>query len=251
MTYRKKKNYLQQDIGRFEFLKAMFLGVLLVVGIAYLFYGTIFAAILLSPYIYWHMRSWKVDLVRKRQQNFRGQFKEAIQSISAALSVGYSVENALREATADLETVYAEDELIIQEMQFMVRQVQMNVTVEKVLQDFAIRMKDEDVHTFVTVFTMAKRSGGDTMEIIRDAARQMGDKIDVEREIVTILAARKLEFRIMTLIPLGMIVYLRLSFPEFFQVLYGNLLGVVIMTVCLLIYLLAYLSGKKIVEIEV
>ena len=151
----------------------------------------------------------------------------------------------------DLETVYSEEELIIQEMQFMVRQVQMNMTVEKVLQDFAIRMKDEDVHTFVTVFTMAKRSGGDTMEIIRDAARQMGDKIDVEREIVTILAARKLEFRIMTLIPLGMIVYLRLSFPEFFQVLYGNLLGIVVMTVCLLIYLLAYLSGKKIVEIEV
>lgn len=251
MNYREKKNFWRLDFKKFERGKAWLVGIGLVVGVSYLFYGTLLISILLSPYLYWHMKSWKADLARKRQQEFRGQFKEAIQSISAALSVGYSVENAIREATADLETVYPKETLIIREMQFMVRQVQMNIPVETVLQDFALRMEDEDVHTFVTVFTMAKRSGGDSMEIIRDAVRQMGDKIDVEREIVTILAAKKLEFRIMTMIPLGMIVYLRMSFPEFFQVLYGNLLGVVVMTVCLMIYLLAYMSGKKIVEIEV
>ena len=251
MNYREKKNFWRLAFKKFERGKAWLVGIGLVVGVSYLFYGTLLTSILLSPYLYWHMKSWKADLARKRQQEFRGQFKEAIQSISAALSVGYSVENAIREATADLETVYSKETLIIREMQFMVRQVQMNIPVETVLQDFALRMEDEDVHTFVTVFTMAKRSGGDSMEIIRDAVRQMGDKIDVEREIVTILAAKKLEFRIMTMIPLGMIVYLRMSFPEFFQVLYGNLLGVVVMTVCLIIYLLAYVSGKKIVEIEV
>jgi len=89
------------------------------------------------------------------------------------------------------------------------------------------------------------------LEMIRNTVRQMGEKIDVEREIETILAAKKMEFHIMTLIPFGMIAYLKVSFPEFIQVLYGNLFGVVVMTVCLAIYVVSYEMGKRIVEIEV
>ena len=55
----------------------------------------------------------------------------------------------------------------------------------------------------------------------------------------------------MSIIPMGMICYLKISFPEFMEVLYGNLLGVFIMTICLLVYLAAYEIGKRIIEIEV
>ena len=65
------------------------------------------------------------------------------------------------------------------------------------------------------------------------------------------MAAKKLEFRIMSAIPIAMICYLKMSFPSFMEVLYGNLMGIVIMTVCLLIYVIAFEFGKKIVEIEV
>ena len=55
----------------------------------------------------------------------------------------------------------------------------------------------------------------------------------------------------MTMIPLAMIVYLKLCFPEFLDVLYGNVVGIVIMSICLAIYLIAYEIGKRMVEIEV
>ena len=79
----------------------------------------------------------------------------------------------------------------------------------------------------------------------------MGEKIDVEREIHTVISAKKMELRIMSVIPFAMIVYLRLSFPEFLSVLYGNVAGIIIMSVCLAIYLVSYEVGKRIVEIEV
>ena len=41
------------------------------------------------------------------------------------------------------------------------------------------------------------------------------------------------------------------SFPEFLDVLYGNVAGVIIMSICLLVYLVAYEMGRRIVEIEV
>ena len=89
------------------------------------------------------------------------------------------------------------------------------------------------------------------LEIIRNAVRQMSEKIDVEREITTLMSAKKMEFKIMTMIPMAMILYMKISFPQFFDVLYGNILGVVIMSACLLVYFVAYEVGKRIVEVEV
>lgn len=251
MKYKRKKSYWQQDIRKYEYLLALVKGILLIGMISYLFYGTWICTILFSPYLIWYIKSWEKQLVKKKQTKFRLQFKEAIQSLSAALNVGYSVENAMRETIKDLKGIYKKDDIILREFAYMIRQLQMNVSVETVLQDFAQRTADEDVQTFVTVFNMAKRSGGDTLEIIRNAVRQMGEKIDVEREITTLVSGKKLELKIMTMIPLGMVLYMKLSFPEFLDVLYGNVAGVIIMTICLLVYLVAYEMGRRIVEIEV
>lgn len=251
MKYKRKKNYWQQDMRKIEYLKAFLQGVGILLAVSYLFYGTWICVILFSPYLIRYIRSWEKQTIKKKQAAFRLQFKEAIQSISAGLNVGYSVENAMREASRDLRGMYRKDERILQELSYMIRQIQMNMTAELALQEFATRTGDEDVQTFVTVFNIAKRSGGDTMEMIRNAVRQMGEKIDVEREIQTMISAKKTELRIMTIIPFAMIAYLRLSFPELIRVLYGNVAGILIMSVCLLIYLLSYEMGKRIVEIEV
>ena len=251
MRYKRKKNYWRQDIRKIEYLRALLQGSVMILVVSYLFYGTWICAILFSPYLIRYMRSWEKQTMKKRQQAFRLQFKEAIQSLSAGLNVGYSVENALREVCKDLKGMYRKDETILKELAYMIHQMQMNVTAETALQDFAARTQDEDVQTFVTVFNMAKRSGGDAMEIIRNVVRQMGEKIDVEREIHTVISAKKMELRIMSVIPFAMIVYLRLSFPEFLSVLYGNVAGIIIMSVCLAIYLVSYEVGKRIVEIEV
>jgi len=234
-----------------EYLRAFLQGILIIFVVSYLFYGRWICTILFSPYLIRYIKSWEKQTMKKRQEAFRLQFKEAIQSISAGLNVGCSVENALREAHKDLRAMYSKDEMILKELSYMIRQMQMNVTAETALEEFAARTGDEDVQTFVTAFNLAKRSGGDTMEIIRNVVRQMGEKIDVEREIQTVISAKKMELRIMAVIPFAMIVYLRLSFPEFLSVLYGNMAGIIIMSVCLAIYLVAYEVGKRIVDIEV
>ena len=149
------------------------------------------------------------------------------------------------------QVIKKKDELIIREFRYMVRQLDVNFTIEKVLQEFSERTKEEDVQTFVTIFVMAKRSGGDMIGIIRNTVQQMSEKADIRREIGTIIASKKLEFKVMSAIPFGMICYMKFSFPEFMGILYGNVAGVVIMTICFLGYVIAYEAGKRIVEIEV
>ena len=88
-------------------------------------------------------------------------------------------------------------------------------------------------------------------KVIQKVARMVGDKIDVKKEIEATLAAKKSEQMIMSLMPVGIIAYLKLTSPGFLDTLYGNPFGVCTMTVCLGIYAAAYWMGKKIVDIEV
>ena len=251
MRFKIKKNYWQQDIRRRDYLLATLVGVLAILMISYLFYGTCLCAILLSPYLIYFLKSWEKQWIEKRKNMFQLQFKEAVQALATALNVGYSVENAMREVLKDLQVIYKKDELIIREFRYMVRQLDVNFTIEKVLQEFSERTKEEDVQTFVTIFVMAKRSGGDMIGIIRNTVQQMSEKADIRREIGTIIASKKLEFKVMSAIPFGMIGYMKFSFSEFMGILYGNVAGVVIMTICFLGYVIAYEGGKRIVEIEV
>ena len=251
MRYKKQKNYWQQDIQLNEYLLALFQGGSLIIIVSYLFYGTFLGAILLSPYLFRYIKSWEKQVIKKKKRIFQLQFKELISSLEVALSVGYSMENAMREAIKELKKFYKGEELILKELEYMIRQQQLNIPIETVWQEFAKRTKEEHVQTFSTAFVMAKRSGGDTLEIIRNVVRQMCEKIDVERDIDTLMAAKKMEFRIMSAIPFGMILYLRISFPDLLRVLYGNTVGMLIMSICLGIYVLAYEFGKRIVEIEV
>ena len=88
-------------------------------------------------------------------------------------------------------------------------------------------------------------------KVIQKVARMVGDKIDVKKEIEATLAAKKSEQMIMSLMPAGIIAYLKLTSPGFLDTLYGNPFGICAMTVCLGIYGTAYWLGRKIVDIEV
>lgn len=191
------------------------------------------------------------ETCRKKESAFARQFKEAILTVSSALNTGYSVENAFRETKKELLLIYPEDARISKELQIVVRQLRLQVPVEQALEEFAGRVDLEDLRSFTAVFFAAKRSGGDMLAIIKDTAAQIGDKIDVKREIETILAAKQYEFRVMSAVPYVIIGYMTLSFPEFMGTLYGNLAGTGVMTVCLLIYVGAYYLGLKIIRIEV
>ncbi len=251
MKYKKHKSYWQQDIRKREYLRIFLEGMTLVFVLSYVFYGTLWAVPFLSPLLIGYFSIRNLELIKKKQSQFRLQFKNAIQSLSAALHVGYSAENAMRETYRELQLLYQKEERILVEFRHMIHQLDMNMALEGILSAFAKRTMDEEVRLFVTVFSMAKRSGGDMIAIIRSAIGRMTEQVEMEQDMQTTIAAKKLEFQIMTVIPIGILLYMKVGFPEFLDVLYGNVTGVLLMSVCLIVYLVTYLLGRRIVEVEV
>lgn len=219
--------------------------------LAYLFYNSWIAAIALIPVGVLYFQQWRKECCDKKEGEFRVQFRDAMQIMASSLKAGYSVENAIRSTEKDLRTLFKEESRIRAEFEQMIHKLDMNRTAEQVLWEFARRVKQEDTEDFATVFTTAKRMGGDSIAILKSSIQMIGEKIDAEREIQTMLAAKRLEFQVMCVIPLGMVLYMRFAFPEFLSVLYGSLQGTIMMSVCLFVYSVAYWMGRKMIHIEV
>lgn len=197
------------------------------------------------------MNNKRKDLIKQRKWQFTLEFKDGILSLSNSLSVGYSIENAFLEAIGELSVIYSKDSYIIREFQSIVVRLKRNETIEDILSDLARRCDIEDISIFVEVFITAKRTGGDIMKIIRATSQSISDKIEVKREIKTLVAAKELEVKIMCAMPAAIIAYMWMFSPEFLNPMYHNLLGIGIMTIVLILYFGAYTLARHMIVIEV
>ena len=87
----------------------------LLAAVAYLFYESAIAFFALLPFGVWYFLRWEAECIGRKQREFQEQFREAVQSISASMRVGYSVENAVKETKRDLSLLYKEDSAIQRE----------------------------------------------------------------------------------------------------------------------------------------
>lgn len=251
MTSKIQKSLWLQDIRKSEYAAGIAEWILILAAVLYLFYESFLPVVFLIPISWIYVKEWLEDTAKKKEEEFRIQFRDSIQAMSSALKAGYSVENAIREVEREIAPLYGHDTRIRREFKIMAGQLEMNAPAEQVLREFSGRVCQEDVESFVNVFAAAKQRGGDGIEIIRNSVKIISGKIDTEKEIQVMLAAKKMEFNIMCVIPFGIILYMKLTFREFIGILYGNLTGAAVMSFCLFLYLLAYRLGKKMIKIEV
>ncbi|MFR8165233.1 MAG: type II secretion system F family protein [Enterocloster sp.] len=190
------------------------------------------------------------DLKRRRKEALKLQFKDAILSAASGLNAGYSVEMPLplhwRKWTGFMGRIHD-----IQELRLILAKTRMNRAFGEALGDFARRSGLEDIQNFSEVFLAARKSGGELVRIIARTAEIIAEKIRIQEDIMTATAARRMEQRIMSAIPLLIVFYIELTSPGFFDLLYGTAAGRVVMTVCLGIYLGACSLSKRILEIRI
>lgn len=244
-------DYSDYIFSRREWILYLTEGSLLVGVISYFFYQSLWAALFLSPIFVIFIKVKKRELAKKRRLEINMQFKDAVLSVSANQRAGYSVENAFREAYKDMAMLYGKNSPICQELSYIIKGLDNNIILERLLYDFGCRSHVPDILQFADVFLIAKRGGGNMTEIIAGTADVIEQKITVDKEIQVLLSSKKMEQKIMNIIPFLIIFYISLTSKGFFDVLYHNVIGIAVMTVCLVIYLTAFIISRKLVEIEV
>lgn len=219
--------------------------------VAYVFYRSVIVFLLvLVPGLVFLLRRKKKVLLRRQKEELNLQFKEMMHAVIAGLQAGYSIENAFTHAYQDICLLYGKQSLMAKELYHLTMELRNNRNIEDVLTDFAARCQVADIRDFAEVFHIAKKSGGNLVGILKNTADIISDKIEVKREITTMISAKRLEQRIMDIVPFAIILYIDVSSPGFFDGMYHNPVGIAIMTVLLAVYLAAYLMAEKIIHIE-
>lgn len=226
-------------------------GILYLALLSFVFYRSVWVFLVFLPVGVCYPLFIRKELRKKRMEALTVQFKDAILSVASGLNAGLSVENAFAASLEEVNRIYGENSMMSEEIRLMFYKTRMNRTFEEALEDFARRSGLDDVRSFSDVFLAARKSGGELMKIIARSAEIIGEKIRIQEDIITATAAKRMEQKIMSAIPVLIVFYIEFTSPGFFQVLYTTLAGRVIMTVCLSIYLGACWLAKMILEIGV
>ncbi len=219
--------------------------------IAWLFYRSLAAFALLLPFGCLFLGPVRRYLGEKQRQQLRSQFMVGMQMVCTALRAGYAIENTFKEVRKELEGMYGPEAPAVREFTLIVNKVSLNYPIEALLMDLGKRSGVEDMLSFAEVFTAARRSGGDLLQIIGNTISAIERKEETAGEIRAVLAGKEMELNIMSMAPLAIMGYIQLTSPDFLAALYGNLTGRIVMTACLLVYAAAFLWGRKILDIEI
>ncbi len=186
----------------------------------------------------------------KEKAKRANEFKEFLSLVAASLQTGYSLERALTQAETEMKKLF-EKSSIYKYIHVMNQKIAINTQVEKAFNEFAISLGLEEAESLAEIISYAKKTGGDYGKHIKNSAIKIEEKIQVKQEIETITTAKRLELKVMSLMPMGIISYIAISSNEFVAPLYGNPVGILVMTGCLLVYGAMIVLGRKIIDIHV
>ncbi len=195
------------------------------------------------------MPSIRVSLLNRRGKKLRKQFVDLLEALTTLLASGSTVNDAFRSAVVDLQNHYQQTDMIIIEISEINNGVMNGFTLEEMLIDFGKRSDNRDILSLANVISNCNRLGGDFKSVIRRTRDVISDKIEIEEEIATKLSSNKLQLNAMTLMPIVLVGLLKLSSSSFAENL-SSLIGVVVTTIALVLFVVAYFWGQKIVRIS-
>jgi len=261
-------NYDVYIMGPIE--KALyFLGAFIVgAAVAYLFYGGLAKDIYGDPttktYIlnivictvvgliagYLFIPSRTKSIILKRKNELKRQFRVLLDTLTTSIGSGKSVYDSFVTAYDDLAVIYSADDYIMQELKIIRRGLTNNIAIEDLLVNFGERSGIDDIISFAGVFETCSKRGGNMKDIIRSIQQILGDKLNVEEGITTVLSSSAMEQNIMMVMPILIVGLIKLS-DEDFAAKFTTGSGIAATTIGVICFVAAYIMGKKIMKIKV
>ena len=172
----------------------------------------------------------------KKEECIRSEFKEILLSVASSIHTGYAVENAFFDAVDVLKNMYGERSVLMGDIREMNRQVSMHISVEKAFMDIVKKYPIDEIESFGEIFLYTKRLGGGYAKYLKDTADRLEERITLKDELNSMIAQKKLELSIMSIMPMAILVYMKLTGGSFLEPLYHNAPGIILMMICLGIY---------------
>ena len=191
---------------------------------------------------------YRNKLLKKRSNDLRLQFRDMLESLSNSYTVGMTANRAFHTAYNDMCLEHGKDSYIAKEI-YLICSMHDNqgIEIKDMLDDFAKRSGIDDIKSFSSVFTVSSNLAGNIAQVVRDTRDMIGEKIEVEMEIQTMVTGQKSQLNILAIMPILMSVL-----TKSFNTSGGSsFLVILVKMAALIMFVFAYWLGTKIVDIKV
>lgn len=228
---------------------AIYVGI--ITCLSYLFYDSVLGFAVMLPFFFLYLKYKKESYYRNYKEELDREFLKSLQSMTASLAAGFSPENAFVKTQKDMSKMFGNKSVIYKELAILNRQVSCGISIEEALNELAKRTDSKRIKEFALIFSVSNISGGDFTKVISSCVDIMNLANEVREEARVLIRGKQYEQRIMSVIPIGILLYLRMSSGSFISILYHNAVGIIVMTICLLVYIASIFISETIIRIEV
>ena len=250
-----QKNYLidykTYKLTKKDFLIESLKALVFIALVSYAFYRSLILFFILSPISFIYPFFTIDKLAEKRRNKLLLEFKDTIYIIATFLSAGYSSENSFKNSIKEILYLYGQKSLMSKEIINICNGLNIGKTIENGLDNFSKRTGISDIEDFCEVYNIAKKKGYNLTKVINNTCEIIREKIQISQDILATTAQKRFEQNIMSFVPFFIIIYLNLTSKGFLGSLYTTLFGRIIMSICLVIYIVSYKISQKILDIEI
>lgn len=190
---------------------------------------------------------YKKKLLKDRKKELRIQFRDLLESLSNSFTVGKTASGAFENAYGDMVAEYGEKSYIAQEILLICETYKnQGIEIKELLKDFSNRSGIDDINSFAGVFDVTTDLGGNIAKVICETRDVISDKIEVELEIQTMVTGQQNQLNTLMIMPLVMSLLTRM-----FGSTADSVLVITVKLIALLMFIIAYVLGKRIVDIKI
>lgn len=242
---------IKAAFDRWIWIRFFMAGYVLLAVIGQIFYGNVWFSFFFGLTIVFFTDRYKRHLAIKRKNLMRNQFGDLLYALSASVATGRQLRIALQDAYVNLGYMYNANTPLMEELKMMNKSMTENREREQIiLTGFAERSGVPDIQSFVDVYLSCRQAGSDLNQVIANASQVLMEKMSIEREIRVMTSQKQFEGKIISAMPILVILFLNLSSPGYLDVMYQTGFGRLIMTMALIGIFFAYLLTEKITNIE-
>ncbi|MBN1318542.1 MAG: type II secretion system F family protein [Anaerolineales bacterium] len=159
-------------------------------------------------------RMYVTQAAKKRLRDYNNQLGDTLNLWVNALRSGYSVLQAMETISAETaQPVSTEFERVVQE-------VRLGLTIEQALDNLLTRVPSDDMDLVVTAVNIQREVGGNLADVLSTISHTIRERIRIKGEIAVLTAQATVSGYIISLLPIALTLFLRMSNPDYINELF-------------------------------
>lgn len=182
---------------------------------------------------------------QNRLRRFHHQLGDAIVLIANSLRAGYSFLQAVEMVSREMPAPIGE------EFMRLLKELNLGIPTEEALINLAKRVESDDLDLVVTAVLIQRQSGGNLAEVLDNISHTIRERVKIKGQIRTLTAQGRFSGVIVSLLPVGLGLFLFIVNPSYILQLFQNPIGWLMLALAAWGQIIGALIIKKVITIEV